>query len=167
MAFRKLPLPAGVKGRVYLHSMPGRYRPFPEDEAEAQKLGITTTIRLTTDRETGGKSPEYMDSIEHRLLRWEELHFPIPDYGIPEDLAAFEELLARAIAKLRAGERLLIHCAAGIGRTGTMAAALLVGLGVELEEAVRRVEAAGSHAEDEGQVNFLRLLAAGERSFGN
>lgn len=159
MAFRELALPKGIKGKVYLHSMPGRTRPLSEDEEEAAKVGISAVVRLTPDHETEQRSPEYMNAIRKGLLRWEDLHFSIPDYGIPGDLAKFKLLLAKVIAKLRAGDRILIHCAAGIGRTGTMAAALLVALGLGLDEAVARVGAAGSHAEDESQVNLLRVLA--------
>ena len=59
------------------------------------------------------------------------------------------------------GKNVLVHCAAGIGRTGTFAAALLVRLGCGLEEALRRVEVAGSHAEDDCQLAFLRVYEAG------
>jgi uncharacterized protein (DUF486 family) len=36
------------------------------------------------------------------------------------------------------GKQLVIHCAAGYGRTGMMAAALLVAMGVDSEEAIAR-----------------------------
>ena len=159
MAFRELKLPAGIAGRVYLHSMPGRARPFDLDRAEAERLRITAVVRLTSNHETEDRSPEYMDALRRGLIGWEDLHLPIPDYGIPGDMADFRLLLEGLLTRLREGERILIHCAAGIGRTGTMAAALLVGLGLDIEEAVRRVGAAGSHAEDLSQINFLRMIA--------
>lgn len=79
MDFRPLGLPSGVKGRLYLHSVLGRYRPFPEEEAEVLALGIGTVVRLISDRETESKSPQYADAVRNGALRWEDLHFPIPD----------------------------------------------------------------------------------------
>jgi protein-tyrosine phosphatase len=39
-------------------------------------------------------------------------------------------------ARLRAGEGVLMHCAAGQGRAGTMAVAVLMLLGLPMDEAV-------------------------------
>jgi protein-tyrosine phosphatase len=44
--------------------------------------------------------------------------------------------------RLRAGEGLVIHCGAGIGRAGTTATALLMDLGVPLRDALSAVRAA-------------------------
>ena len=43
---------------------------------------------------------------------------------------------------LLAGHRVLVHCRGGLGRAGTVAARLLVELGVPAVEAIRRVRAA-------------------------
>lgn len=83
----------------------------------------------------------------------------MPDYGIPSDGVRFLEVLGLVGARLGRGQVALIHCAAGIGRTGTMATALLMSLGLDRAEAARRVGQAGSHAEDPRQVRFLDALA--------
>jgi protein-tyrosine phosphatase len=159
MSFRRLPLPPGIKGEIYLHSMPGRRDPFAEDAAEIAAKGIGTVVRLTSDAETKEKSPEYFDALRFKTVAWNDLHFPIPDYGIPRDYRAFMTLLDRIAGGLAAGERFLVHCAAGIGRTGTLASAILVRLGLDPEEAQRVVGEAGSYAEDESQMNLLRKAA--------
>jgi len=161
--FRELGLPEGTAGRVFLHSVLGRYRPFEEEEAEALRLGVSAVVRLITDWETESRSPAYADAIRSRALGWEDLQFPIPDFGVPDNAEAFARLVDRVAAMLGEGRTILVHCAAGIGRTGSFAAALLVRLGCGLEEALRRVELAGSHAEDDCQLAFLRAFEAGIR----
>ena len=59
---------------------------------------------------------------------------------------------------LRAGESVLLHCAAGLGRTGTAAACVLKALGLETREALQRVREAGSNpqnAEQSGLVHWF------------
>jgi hypothetical protein len=91
--FRNLPLPAGVKGKLYLHSMLGRTTPYADDVSELASKGIATVIRLTSDEEIERKSPEYWNAIKKKSIRWKELKFPITDYGIPDDLESFKSFI--------------------------------------------------------------------------
>ena len=68
--------------------------------------------------------------------------FPIPDLGIPRSAAAARELIVRLRSALEAGENIGIHCRQGIGRSGLIAAGLLVASGVDPETAFRLVSAA-------------------------
>jgi protein-tyrosine phosphatase len=70
------------------------------------------------------------------------LHAPIADGGVPPSPAAAVGLVGRIAAAMTSGETVIVHCRAGLGRTGTVAACTLVGLGREAAEAiavVRRV----------------------------
>ena len=43
---RLVPLPTSIPGKLYLHSMPGRYEPFERTVAEIRMRGITEVICL-------------------------------------------------------------------------------------------------------------------------
>ncbi|UPG71023.1 hypothetical protein MVG78_10365 [Roseomonas gilardii subsp. gilardii] len=76
--------------------------------------------------------------LGHAHIGW--VSFPVPDYGIPGP--AWRMLSGRLLERLDAGERLAIHCWGGLGRSGTVAAALLVARGLPAPEAVMQVRRA-------------------------
>lgn len=86
--------------------------------------------------------PELPDKIAEIGLRW--FHLPIVDVWIPD--GRFEEAWETAGEELRQilrdGGRIVLHCRGGLGRTGLVAARLLVVFGMEPREAIRRVRAA-------------------------
>ena len=69
--------------------------------------------------------------IEHRLICVEDFTAPTID-----QLYEFNAFVDR---KLKEGAKVLTHCYAGRGRTGTFLASRLVWRGVSVEEAVRQV----------------------------
>lgn len=68
--------------------------------------------------------------------------FPIPDYGIPSPVSQPGAMLEPATATLRAGGAVLVHCHGGKGRSGMIAARLLVLAGATPAEAIHLVRAA-------------------------
>jgi len=156
--FRKLTLPTGVPGAMYLHSMPGRYEPLEQSWAEVARLSITQIVCLAPADEVAATSLSYAAAIDVGTVPCRICQFPMVDFGAPADLEGFW-LAARATADaLRRGERVLAHCCAGIGRTGTFAIAVLLALGIRLEQAEQAVCAAGSWPETEAQRATLRAL---------
>ena len=85
---------------------------------------------------------------------------PVPDLHAPSVDAA-RTLLADLRRRLAAGEVLLVHCGAGIGRAGTVAAALLLDAGADLHAALATVAAARPLAGPEAgaQLELLEALA--------
>lgn len=66
------------------------------------------------------------------------IHFPISDYSIPDQMASFHSLILDALSRLKDGN-LLIHCSAGIGRTGLVASGILISRGLTAKDAISRV----------------------------
>lgn len=81
------------------------------------------------------------DACEARGMEW--YHLPITDVDVPD--AAFEAAWCYAGLRLRAhlrqGLNVLVHCRGGLGRSGTIAARLLVELGWSPAEAIKAVRA--------------------------
>jgi protein-tyrosine phosphatase len=155
---REVTLPAAISGRLFLAAMPGRYGPFEEERRAIVDSRVDVVICLTTVEEARLKSPDYARAIEAGGLPWESRMFGIPDFGLPEDREAYLALVKSAAADLEAGRRILVHCGAGIGRTGTFAAGVLMALGMGREDALECVRRAGSHPETPEQRDLVRWV---------
>lgn len=131
--------------------MPGRYESITEFDARILRLSIRHVVCLTPIKEVIDKSPDYYSSISTGKHPWLFHHFPISDYGVPDDRDAFlflSELMAKSIF---AGDAVLVHCGAGIGRTGTFAIVLVMALGMSRQDGAAAVRMADAEPEGMGQ----------------
>lgn len=106
-----------------------------------------------------------VSGLGHRIVKgvgpdaW--LHLPIVDGDIPDQHfeKKWEQHGPALHELLRGGRRVLVHCLGGLGRTGTVAARLLVETGVIPDTAIDLVRKARPGAiETENQETYVRGL---------
>ena len=115
----------------------GKHVTGPDAEAALERVGATTIVCLNERHELEDRYPDYVEwLLTHRDDR--AVWFPIPDLHAPpvDVVVPFLDELRR---RLDAGERVLMHCGAGIGRAGTMAACVLMAMDVDPDVALALV----------------------------
>ena len=159
---RKVNMSELIGGRLYLHSMPGRYESWSNLVSAATDLDVTYILCLAPDEEIKKKSPDYHQALIVGEHPFKIYHFPIKNYGVPSvaEIPDLINILGKIQRLLKAEQVVLIHCAGGIGRTGMIAALLLVHLAYTVEEAIRIIKNVGSSVETDEQKNFLFQVAA-------
>jgi protein-tyrosine phosphatase len=158
MALRRVHLPSDVPGQLWLGPMPGRFDSWNAFEDEAERSRLALVVCLTPRMELQELSPDYHAAVARGRLPWRWLHVPMRNFGLPEDPAGFRRDIQSIADRLRGGDAVLLHCAAGLGRTGTAAACVLKNLGLDAQQALERVRAAGSNpqnAEQSGMVDWF------------
>lgn len=156
MSFRALELPPqpGL-GQVWLASMPGRFESWPDFLQEARQRQLGQVLCLNPLFEVQRLSPDYAAAIAAGTLPFRWTHLPMQDFGLAEALQTYRAGIDEVATTVRAGGIVLLHCAAGIGRTGTSAACLLKRLGAPTAVALQRVREAGSNPESAVQQGLI------------
>ena len=86
-------------------------------------------------------------------------HHPVTDFGAWA-LEEFNGIVAALEDALQSGSRIAVHCHAGVGRTGTLIAGLLISRGTPVDEAVSFIESHGMSVESHGQRALLERFEA-------
>jgi protein-tyrosine phosphatase len=84
----------------------------------------------------------------------------VPDFGVPTDRSAFTVSVNETARRLCNGESILLHCGAGIGRTGMFAICVLLALGMTQKHAQETIANAGSSSERREQDELVSWFAA-------
>jgi protein-tyrosine phosphatase len=148
----EIPLPDHVSGRLWLCGK----RAIADGRFADDETPWSTVVCLCQRHELADRYPDYVAWMEepgHHSIWW-----PIPDLGAAP-LAATIEFVDDLASRLRAGERLLVHCAAGIGRAGTTAVCVLIRLGVDVDAARQVVAEARLGAGPEAGVQLALVHA--------
>lgn len=161
-------------GRVGITFCPGKYDPeggngvwwdrdLALDLDAIRDWGAAAVVTLLEHEELTLLRVERLgEEVSRRNMMW--CHLPIDDRSIPDEQFEEDWYLAgeKLRSMLRGGSDVLIHCRGGLGRAGTIAARLLIELGVGPETAIERVRAErpGAIETDEQKIYALGLSSA-------
>ncbi len=118
-----------VDGELAAMPMPGRHRDLAVDVDFLQMEGVGTLVSLT-------ETPPDADVFAASDIA--QVHIPVRDFTAPT-LEQMIEFVGVVSASVERGDPVGVHCTAGLGRSGTMAAAYLVAEGASAEEAIATV----------------------------
>lgn len=145
--------PGGGWGLIGMSFCPGKkqrnartghwQRDLATDLARVRQWGTRIVVSLVEERELGELQVETLPVDVERLgMKW--LHLPIRDMYPPGGCfrRLWPQLGREIMTTLQAGQRVFLHCKGGLGRTGTVAACLLIESGMPAEEAIVQVRLA-------------------------
>lgn len=127
--------------------------------AELATRGVTDIACMLTDADM----QELGVTAEPDLCAAADISFlpyPIDDFGLPQ-MAPFTALIDRLAGLIAQGRHVCVHCRAGIGRSGMVAAGLLIRQGHSAADALAMVSAARgvSVPDTVEQAEFVTFLA--------
>jgi len=130
-------------GKIQQNGITGAWaRDLEKDLQAIETWGATTMVSLLQPHEL--RAVRVADLPGQAAVRMKHYLLPIPDGGLPDK--HWETSWKKAGPEIRGalarGEKVLIHCLGGLGRTGLVAARLLVEFGVDPGQAVKLVRAA-------------------------
>lgn len=136
-------------GSIGISHCPGRgeiRRPGRQLASDLDTLcaaGTTAVVTLVSDEELAGLGVADLGAqVRARGMAW--YHMPVRDFSTPDEAfeAQWDTNGPVLLDHLRQGRRVHVHCWMGLGRAGTIAARLLVELGLDPEVAIRWVRTA-------------------------
>ncbi len=113
-----------------------------ESLSQLKASGATAVITLMTEAELSHEGLQgFSSAVQAAGLDW--FHLPVPDDDLPGadfDLA-WHACGVELLQRLQSGDTLALHCKGGSGRTGLVAAKLMLAAGVTAEDAITAIQA--------------------------
>ena len=156
-----------TKGAVGLTLCPGKYdeaamtgawdRDLTLDLDAIENWGAGAVVTLLEQKELTFLRVEQLGKeVRRRRLLW--FHLPIIDVSIPDETfeTNWNDACPELLRLLRNGDNVLIHCRGGLGRAGTIAARLLIEMGMKPNIAIEQVRSVRPGAiETKEQENYI------------
>jgi len=140
-----------VQGELGSMHKPGLLRDVDDDLAGLRALGVKTLVTLTEESFDEAKLSEY----EIRSI-----HFPIVDMSIP-DIELVEPLCQLISDGMKTGDSFIVHCKAGLGRTGTILACVQVYRGASAVDAIDTIRLKNAkYIQTDEQAEFVSRFEA-------
>ena len=104
-----------------------------------ERVAIVVSLLEPAEEAELALAAEKQECEKHGI---EFLSFPIRDRATPAEVEGVARMSRWAHARVAAGSNLVFHCRAGIGRSGMLAASVLLREGFSTHEAFERISAA-------------------------
>ena len=115
------------------------------EEKEAEKLGVAAEAEAC------------------KSLGLTYQNYPIRDFHIASSQSEFSRFIKSLYDLLVAGDKIVVHCYAGIGRTGLVVGSLMILDGVPAKEAIDKMSEARGRNMPQTQDQYEYLINFGER----
>jgi len=116
-------LPFHLSGRIFRSPMPfSVYDPEGDTLLQFKRENGSLIVLLAEEKECIERAGRDLKSLYLRE-GFEVLHLPIRDFDVPSR-EGLEVAIKKTIERARAGQNIVIHCHAGLGRTGLFVAYL-------------------------------------------
>jgi protein-tyrosine phosphatase len=126
MVYNLTEIPLGLPGAVYRAPLPfGAFDLQLSTLTEMQQTKVDVVYSLVEPIEWTLKATRdaRKPMAEQGIQR---VDFPIHDFGVPQDAAAFQAAVGDALQQAQQGINITVHCNAGMGRTGLFLAEMVI-----------------------------------------
>lgn len=157
-------IPLDSPGKLYASPMPyGPYDPFNRLLGDYRKRKIDVVVPLVTDEEVEKKAAKNIFKV-YKKTGFQTVRFPIPDLTGPSMEEVTESISQMAIL-LGEGKKMVVHCNAGLGRTGVVLACVMAEIENKTgDEAMALIKEHLNLNMTDEQIRFVRKWTAARKS---